>query len=90
MAAGFGDEMKLARTIRERGGARALARFIIQFGELLLNFTLPLIWMLKRRERRAPFFAALTVIFCANPLFAAPITVDSDICVYGGTSGSSA
>ena len=29
----------------------------------------------------------LALLFFVNPLFAAAVTVDADICVYGGTSG---
>ena len=36
---------------------------------------------------RAPIAIWLALLFFANPLFAAPVTVDADICVYGGTSG---
>ncbi len=83
--------MKAEWTIQRRRGARALARFIIQLEESLLRLARPLLLrMLKRRERRAPSLAACALIFCVNPLLAAPGVVDADICVYGGTSGGMA
>ena len=36
---------------------------------------------------RAPVSILLALVFFTTPLFAAPVTVDADICVYGGTSG---
>ena len=82
--------MKALMTFQLCGGARALARFIIRFAEALKIFHPLSVRTLKRPEGRAPVVLSLALLFFVNPLSAAPVTVDADICVYGGTSGGMA
>jgi hypothetical protein len=87
---GSGVKMKMTIVIERRAGARLcpqdqpqrVARFS---GTRMRTFCG---WCCA--HSRAPVFALLALLGCASPAFAAPLSVDADICVYGGTSGGMA